>query len=70
MAKRSTKKHTTSGYVHCACRDCFDITIADYSALDAPMCHGCKDAGCSSFGDSECLTDTAYGCDGMEMAAE
>lgn len=32
-----------SGYVPCACRDCFETAIGEPGAL----CHSCKEAGCT-----------------------
>lgn len=37
-------KPNMSGYVDCACRDCFDIAIAGESGI--ALCHDCKKAGC------------------------
>jgi len=34
----------TTGYTHCACRDCFEIAIA--SEADYAMCHACRAEGC------------------------
>jgi hypothetical protein len=51
-----------SGYVSCACRDCFDIAIASNDESEpAAMCGDCEDAGCEP--DSECQRDDAYGVD-------
>lgn len=44
------------GYVFCACRDCFDVTIGGW------VCHHCEEAGCSDDGDQECYRDDA--CEG------
>lgn len=44
-----------TGYVPCACRDCFEIAIGAAGA----MCHHCEDAGCP--GDRECQASGAYG---------
>ena len=41
-----------SGYVHCACRDCFDIAIAS-SDDETAVCHECETAGCEVDG-GEC----------------
>lgn len=46
---------TPSGYVPCACRDCFEIAIGTPGAL----CHTCDDAGCNP--DRECQGADAYG---------
>lgn len=50
-----------SGYVPCACRDCFDIAIADNQA-DGALCHECEEAGCGH-NDGECKRSDAYGAD-------
>lgn len=42
-----------TGYVHCACRDCFEIAIADDDNGPA-LCHECEEAGCDADGASEC----------------
>jgi len=44
-----------SGYVPCACRDCFEIAIGEPGAL----CHECEDTGCAP--DRECQNADAYG---------
>lgn len=33
-----------SGYVNCACRDCFEVAISDGNT--PTLCHACKKAGC------------------------
>lgn len=44
----------TSGYTHCACRDCFEVTVS--SDTDEPeLCSACEDAGCEA--DSECCVE-------------
>lgn len=49
-----------SGYVACACRDCFDIAIA--SSNDKPtLCADCREAGCDVTGQSECERENIYG---------
>lgn len=49
-----------SGYVNCACRDCFDVAIG--SDADVPeLCNDCEDAGCDPDGESECERSDAYG---------
>ena len=54
-------KHKTSGYVDCACRDCFDIAIASAGDIvGTVLCSECKDAGCEA-DDGECQRDDAYG---------
>ena len=44
----------SSGYVHCKCRDCFEIAIADYNETEA-FCTECEEAGCT--GEGECQRD-------------
>jgi len=39
------------GYRHCACRDCFEITIGHTGEL----CSCCEDAGCST--EAECCCE-------------
>ncbi len=46
-----------SGYVDCACRDCFEIAIGEPGEA---FCSDCEKADCSG-GDSECDSPTAYG---------
>lgn len=46
-----------SGYVHCSCRDCFDIAIADNESEGA-FCNECEEAGCIH--DDECQRSDAY----------
>lgn len=42
-----------SGYCDCACRDCFDVTVA--SDVNVPeLCSLCEEAGCSADGDEDC----------------
>lgn len=54
-----------SGYTHCACGDCFDVTVsADMS--EPELCAACDEAGCepSAPGDAtECQRPDAYGAD-------
>jgi hypothetical protein len=51
----------TSGYTHCACRDCFDVTISnDMTRPD--LCGLCAEAGCEP-NNGECQRDDAYGTD-------
>lgn len=52
-----------SGYCECACRDCFEIAIANDGETDA-LCLACEDAGCEPH-DGECLAPHAY-CSGGE----
>jgi hypothetical protein len=49
-----------SGYVDCACRDCFDIAVGD-DDKDSAFCGLCADAGCTTSG--ECQRPDAYGAD-------
>lgn len=53
-----------SGYVQCACRDCFDITIASNDPKDPNFCSECEEAGCEL--DKECQRPDAYGGDSDE----
>jgi hypothetical protein len=46
-----------SGYTFCACRDCFEIVVADQSDS---MCERCQQAGCDLV-DPECQRPNAYG---------
>ena len=55
-----------SGYVYCACRDCFEIAIAGANQDERALCHTCKEAGCDAEG-GECNAPHAY-CDGGEDA--
>ena len=43
-----------SGYVHCGCRDCFEIAVGEPGC----MCHACEDAGCEA--DQACEAPHAY----------
>jgi len=45
----------TTGYVDCACRDCFEIAIGESGEA---MCHGCEEAGCEK--GEECQSPDAY----------
>jgi hypothetical protein len=49
----------SSGYVSCACRDCFDIAISNRG--EAAFCLLCAEAGCEC--DHECERSDAYGMD-------
>ena len=53
---------TTSGYINCACRDCFETAISADVGLPA-LCHACEEAGCDADGQSECCAPGAYGGD-------
>lgn len=51
-----------SGYLHCACRDCFEITIGD----PGEFCTECDEAGCPDYQgvsglSQECQRPDAYG---------
>jgi hypothetical protein len=52
-----------SGYTHCACRDCPDVTVS--SDMSKPeLCEACAEAGCGDPWASlwgECQRDDAYG---------
>jgi hypothetical protein len=52
----------SSGYVNCACRDCFDVAIASDDSQPA-LCAECEEAGCDCEGASECERSDAYECD-------
>lgn len=45
----------TSGYVHCSCLECMDVTVATSAG---ELCCSCEDAGCD--GDSGCQRDDIY----------
>lgn len=47
-----------SGYTHCACRDCFNITVAGEDFYEE-LCAECARAECD--GDGECQAPGAYG---------
>ena len=42
----------SSGYTHCPCRGCFEITVSG-DVRDPDMCHACIQEGCAT--SSECL---------------
>ena len=50
-----------SGYVDCACPDCFEIAIGEHGK---DFCHACEEAGCD--GEGECQAEGAYGGDEEE----
>lgn len=52
-----------TGYIPCACRDCFEIAIGK---IGAALCHECVDAGCEANEEAECCAEGAYG-SGEEM---
>lgn len=47
----------TSGYTHCACRDCFELAISS-DDRKPEFCAECEIAGCEP--DSECAREDAY----------
>lgn len=51
-----------SGYTHCKCEDCFDITVSD-DDTKPELCSLCEEAGCSGEEGDECCRDDAYGQD-------
>lgn len=53
-----TDAQETSGYAHCACRDCFELTIASAGELDA-LCAECAEAECEPHA-GECERADAY----------
>lgn len=66
------RKWVLGGYVACACRDCFEVTIAPSHWSDEPpksvFCNECADAGCPDYQDQpgmrqECQRSDAYGCE-------
>lgn len=62
-----------SGYVHCGCRDCFDIVIATDSNVIGgvhPLCDECADAGCGdSWGGCERCSDGTCSHDDHQITA-
>ncbi len=52
-----------SGYVDCACGDCFEVAIGGEDDEPA-LCHACDEAGCQ-VGGGQCDAPHAY-CDGGE----
>lgn len=42
-----------SGYLPCACRDCFETAIGEPPCL----CWECEEAGCDVNGEHECAAD-------------
>lgn len=41
---------STSGYTHCACKDCFEIAIGEPGTA---MCHECDDHNCDGLGECQ-----------------
>ena len=37
-----------SGYTHCACRDCMDVTVSTDTSKPE-LCTECKEAGCNVY---------------------
>jgi hypothetical protein len=53
-----------SQYMHCACRDCFEIVIASNDPDEPPtLCDACEEAGCEA-NNGECQAHDAYGGEG------
>lgn len=48
-----------SGYCHCACRDCFEITIREDGETDK-LCDDCEESRCEA-NNGECKSPNAYG---------
>ncbi len=51
-----------SGYMHCTCRDCFELLVGN----EGDYCDGCQAAGCPDYQgvegmNQECLRPDAYG---------
>ena len=51
-----------SGYIHCHCRDCFEIIVGE----PVDFCDGCTKAGCPDYQgvegmNQECKSPDAYG---------
>ncbi len=48
-----------AGYTHCACHDCFDVTVS--SDMDKPeLCSECEENDCDGDGDGECNRPPDY----------
>lgn len=47
-----------SGYVHCECGGCFDVTIASSNPEQPALCELCEEAGCEP--ECECQREDAY----------
>lgn len=60
---KETPIFSESGYTHCACRDCFDISVSS-DTRKPELCLLCKDAGCDDTGNSTCDRDDLEGCEG------
>jgi len=56
---------TPTGYVPCACRDCFEVAIG---APGKALCHECADATCEGGTERECSAPSAY--DGAERVCK
>ena len=63
--KKYESEENPSGYVQCACRDCFEETIGTENGRgeSQTLCDECEQAGCSSDGDEDCQREDAYGVD-------
>jgi len=48
------RKQSHTGYQHCQCRDCFEITVG------ASLCDDCKAAGCEALTEQECQSEHSY----------
>ena len=46
------------GYVHCECRDCFEIAITGDDPSERALCHACEEAGCEP--GEECQAPHTY----------
>lgn len=55
-----------TGYIDCACRDCFEVAIGK----PGDMCSECQEAGCDANGEHECCRDDAYGCNEFDSIEE
>jgi hypothetical protein len=61
MCVSLAKQPVSSGYTHCGCRDCFDITVSS-DTKQPELCELCTDAGCEA-SDGECQRPDVYGLD-------
>jgi hypothetical protein len=48
-----------SGYCACACRDCFEIAIANEGEENVTLCNECEDAGCEP-NEGDCCVEGRY----------
>lgn len=51
QATAGYERELSSGYVPCACRDCFEIAITSGGPA---LCSDCEEAGCDPEGNDEC----------------